>query len=282
MTLSYEHKIHLIIIGFLIAICGTLICPLPFIVRISLIAFFVVLAILISLLRAWWLPRTSKKLPIFLMLHSVSDEVVDPSCPNNSLHLATLETLIINLKSAGYHFRSAIDAIEKPKARSIVLTFDDGLIDNYTNLFPILKRQNIQVTCFITSRGENGNPKFLSAENVKEMHQSGLVEFGGHTSHHILLGNASKEEAFREIQENYNWIHKITGTYPKCFAYPCGSYTIETIEILKAIGYQYGFTMQKRMRPVQKDPYRIHRQIIPRGKDDFSTYLIATRGKYKI
>ena len=40
--------------------------------------------------------------------------------------------------------------------------------------------------------------------------------------------------------------------------------------------------MVKKMRPVGTDPYRIHRQIIPRGMKTWQSYLLATRGRYKI
>lgn len=230
----------------------------------------------------WWHPRVSKKLPIFLMLHSVSNGIVDARCANNSLRPRELEALIQNLLRAGYTFQTAINAILSPLPRSVVLTLDDGLIDNYTNLFPILKKYNVPATFFVTNRGDQDGERFLTEAQIREMASSGLVEFGGHTSTHAVLNTIPIDVAKQVLQENYDRLTEILGNAPKCFAYPCGGYNPEIIEAVKAVGYSYAFTMHKRMRSVAVDPYQIHRQIIPRGKKPLEAYLIATRGKCKI
>lgn len=66
------------------------------------------------------------------------------------------------------------------------------------------------------------------------------------------------------------------------FAYPCGGENEEIVSLLKAAGYKYAAAMKKKMRPVETDYYRIHRQIIPRGLETWKSVLLATRGKWKI
>lgn len=237
---------------------------------------------IVSMRCTWWYPRVSKKLPIFLMLHSVSNGIVDARCANNSLRPRELEALIQNLLRAGYTFQTAINAILSPLPRSVVLTFDDGLIDNYTNLFPILKKYNVPATFFVTNRGDQDGERFLTEAQIREMASSGLVEFGGHTSTHAVLNTIPIDVAKQVLQENYDRLTEILRNAPKCFAYPCGGYNPEIIEAVKAVGYSYAFTMHKRMRSVAVDSYQIHRQIIPRGKKPLEAYLIATRGKCKI
>lgn len=280
MKLSYEIKFRLWIVLFLgVSAASFLVSTL---VGMSVTLFLLVVGALISTRRTWWLPRVSKKLPVFLMLHSVSDSVVEANCPNNSLRPRELDRLIHDLLCAGYTFQTAIDASQKPKERSVVLTFDDGLIDNYINLFPILKKYNVPATLFVTNRGVEKPNEFLTAEHIREMAASGLVEFGGHTVAHTILDTVPLDVAKQEIQKNYDWLTEILKTPPQCFAYPCGGYNSEIIDAVKAIGYSYAFTMHKRMRAVEVAPYQIHRQIIPRGKKPVEAYLIATRGKCNI
>lgn len=280
--MSNENKIRLIVFGFILIECALLFTPIPLTLKIILGSILLLMGIGVSLFHTWWYPRTNKRIPLFLMLHSISDEIVEKNGPNNSVHLKTFEQLVIDLKAAGYHFQTATDAIEHPTHRSVVLTFDDGLIDNYTNLFPILKRHNVAATCFVTNQGQQNKNLFLGDEHIKEMYESGLVEFGGHSTNHVFLGRISKEDATREIQENRQRLQQLLGVPPKSFAYPSGDFTQETIEILNALGYRYAFTMCKPLRPAKTDLYRINRQIIPRGKSRFSTYLLATRGKCKV
>ena len=66
------------------------------------------------------------------------------------------------------------------------------------------------------------------------------------------------------------------------FAYPCGGENDDIVAEVVAAGYRFAAAMVKKMRPVGTDPYRIHRQIIPRGMKTWQAYLLATRGKYKI
>ena len=114
------------------------------------------------------------------------------------------------------------------------------------------------------------------------MSESGLVEFGGHTAGHSVLTTLPPDEARREIVENKRWIEEVLGRKIVSFAYPCGATSDEIVELVKAAGYKYAAVMKKKMRPVGTDPYRIHRQIIPRGMETWKSVLLATRGKWKL
>ena len=213
----------------------------------------------------WWWPRWPRGVPSFLMLHSVSDEVVDASCPNNTIRPRELEALIVRLLKGGYRFRTFTDAAS---------------VDNYVELLPILKRHGVPATCFVTSRFDD--PRFLSREQLREMDASGLVEIGGHTSGHCVLTSVDLAEAREQIRANKQDLETVLGHPVVSFAYPCGGENDAIVAEVKAAGYRFAAAMVKKMRPVETDPYRIHRQIIPRGMKTWQAYLLATRGKYKI
>lgn len=76
--------------------------------------------------------------------------------------------------------------------KKIVLTFDDGRIDNYTNVFCLLKKYEIQATLFITTGYIDGswkNNKWksardpLSIQHIKEMKKYG-IEIALHGDRH--------------------------------------------------------------------------------------------------
>ncbi len=275
--LSYEGKFRLAVGLWVAAIIACCFAPYGWVAAML----WLVVGLLYSTQLTWWAPRVRATLPTFLMLHSVSDTIIDETCANNSLRPAELDRLIVDLKAAGYTFQTATEACKTPCRRSMCLTFDDGYVDNYTELFPILKRHQVKATCFITSRGET-DPAFLSIAQVREMAASGLVEFGGHTACHTVLGACSREETEDAITSNIEWLTKVLGEKPQAFAYPCGEYTEHTLAVLTALGIPYAYTMHKKMRPVAEAPLFIHRQIIPRGKTPLQAYLLATRGKYKL
>lgn len=242
----------------------------------------------------WWWPKW--KVPSFIMLHSVGEEIVDPCCPNNTIRPKELRDLIVALRKDGYVFKTFKDAIENGDRRTMCLTFDDGYVDNYTVLFPILKELNCPATCFVTNRGDPDFPRerwstedpipedaaFLTSDMMREMEASGLIEFGGHTAGHTTLSRIALDEVVREITDNKRWIESVLGHPIVSCAYPRGGETDDIVRCLKDIGYKYCAAMKKKMRPVATDLFRIHRQIIPRGMPTWKSVLLATRGKWKI
>ena len=229
---------------------------------------------------AWWRPRTPAKVPLVLMLHAVNEQVVDPICPNNTVRPGELCRLLANLRKAGYTFQTLSEAADKPARRSVVLTFDDGYADNYTELFPILQAFKVKATCFVTNRGET-DPAFLTPAQIREMAASGLVEFGGHTAHHQRLDEVPLAEAEREIAENRAWLERLLGQAPRAFAYPCGGYTAQAVEAVSRAGYTLAATMHKKLRPLATEPLLIGRRIVPRGLRPWQAYLLATRGRFR-
>ncbi len=100
--------------------------------------------------------------------------------------------------------------------RSLMLTFDDGYQDFYHNAYPLLKKYDIKAVVFLIADRLVSDPDrkavsptlsydeihkhafkgdfqgFLSLEQVLEMKQSGLVEFGAHTKSHSVINVSSK------------------------------------------------------------------------------------------
>lgn len=70
-------------------------------------------------------------------------------------------------------------------SNSCLLTFDDGYADNYYNAFPTLKRFKIKATIFINTLYIDNDPDYLTWEQIKEMHESGLVDFELHSHRHM-------------------------------------------------------------------------------------------------
>ena len=69
--------------------------------------------------------------------------------------------------------------------KAVLITFDDGYANNYTQAFPVLKEfQAKAVISMIVRRTVDGKPDFLTWDMCREMANSGLVEIGSHTYDH--------------------------------------------------------------------------------------------------
>lgn len=140
---------------------------------------------------------------------------------------------------------------EIPK-KTAVLTFDDSFEDIYFNAWPVLKKYGFPaavftVTDFIGKEQRNESTgilfKTLRWEQIKEMHDSGLIDFEPHTCGHRELTKISPEEARKEILDSRRIIEE--GLNKKChfFAYPRGKYNQDIVNILKENNFLAALTV---------------------------------------
>jgi peptidoglycan/xylan/chitin deacetylase (PgdA/CDA1 family) len=126
-----------------------------------------------------------------------------------------------------------------PPAKPVVLTFDDGYVDFYANAYPILKKYGFHATSFVIT-GFVGKPAYLSWNNIKEMQNSGLINFESHTVNHAYLPSLSYANILKEIQESKNTLQAETG-YPVNFiAYPSGGSNSRVWTAVRHVGYVGG------------------------------------------
>jgi len=127
--------------------------------------------------------------------------------------------------------------------KSVLLTFDDGYMDNYTNAFPILKEFNMNATIFIISSYLDGDV-YMSPSNIKEMSDYG-IDIESHTVSHLRLSELSYEQQFNELKNSKQALENITGKPVISIAYPEGKYNEDTSKAVLETGYAMGFTIDR-------------------------------------
>ncbi len=147
---------------------------------------------------------------------------------------------------------------EKP----VILTFDDGYDDSYTELFPLLKKYKVKASVMMIT-GSIGDHHYLNEAQIKEMSESGLVSFQSHTVTHRHLNAATKAQLEKELVESKETLAKITGKVPFVLCYPNGRYSEEAI---KMVGehYEFGLLMTGETYVTGQDPLMIYRKYIER------------------
>ena len=125
------------------------------------------------------------------------------------------------LKTAGY---TVIPLAQIENAgeysKPVIITFDDGYEDNYTNAYPILKEYNFPATVFLIS-GFIGKPGYLNNNEILQMQD--LVSFQDHTVTHRSLATLSAAEQEYELSASKQAIETLTGQNVFAVAYPNGS-----------------------------------------------------------
>ncbi len=127
--------------------------------------------------------------------------------------------------------------------RTVVLTFDDGRRDNFTNLFPIIRARKIPITIFSIT-GDIGNARIfsdreipmLTESDMHEMHDSDLVDFQPHTVTHPKLTQVALDYAHKQIAESKLFLETMLGKSCKYFAYPYGRHSNEIEQVVREAG----------------------------------------------
>jgi len=87
--------------------------------------------------------------------------------------------------------------------------------------------------------------RMLSSRAIREMADSGLVEFGGHTCSHSILSQLSVRDQQQEIQSSIDFLSNLLGRPCTLFAYPNGlfeDYDGNSIECLQQAGVSTALT----------------------------------------
>lgn len=119
---------------------------------------------------------------------------------------------------------------------SVVLTFDDGYEDFYTDVFPILKKYQMKATIYIVY-DFIGRKGFMNEKQIKEILASGLVELGSHTLDHLYLKYLPESTQRSQIIKSKQKFEALFGVKVVTFAYPYGAFSQESIDLVKEAGY---------------------------------------------
>jgi peptidoglycan/xylan/chitin deacetylase (PgdA/CDA1 family) len=187
------------------------------------------------------------------------------------------------LRENGYDVISLDDlikAIEKRRPlspKSVVLTFDDGLANNYEYAFAILREYRCPAIFFISPQqiGEDG---YLTWAQVNEMKASGL-QFGSHGMSQAYLPDLTPEEQSREIEGSKRLLEEKLDMPVYYFAYPVGGFSEAIKEKIKSGGYRAALTTNRGTDRHNKDLYELKR-IRLSDKDNKEIYLWAKFSGY--
>ena len=230
-----------------------------------------------------------------------------------SVHPQEFERQMSWLKAHGYVGVSVKEGLKSLNSSQgdrtqMVITFDDGYLDNYVNAFPILKKYGFFGTVYVITKflGEsssvipaeagiqrNGPPlsrgrqtpraqrrTFLSWDEINEMNKYG-IEFGSHTVNHPRLtsvdGSKIKEELWQSKQE----IEQKLGITCESFCYPGGLLNSEIANQVREAGYSSATTVMPGANLPGADPFLLKRTEIS-GEDSIFEFEKKIGGAYDL
>ena len=148
--------------------------------------------------------------------------------------------------------------------RPVILTFDDGYNDNYTELLPILQEFGAKATVFVIAGNVDVNPNFMTSEQVKALADSGLVDIQSHTVNHMELASLTEEQQLTELRDSQLMLARITGKVPYVISYPAGKYNDTTLRLGPEY-YDFGVKSRDGLWTVGDNFFTVDRFSVYRG-----------------
>ena len=139
----------------------------------------------------------------------------------------------------------------------IVLTFDDGYENIYTEMLPILEAHKMKAVVYVITN-ELGKEGYLTLEQVKDMQRRG-IEIGSHTADHLALVMLSGDFLMNQIRNSKIFLEWSGLETIFEFSYPNGEYNLELTEILKREGYLTAVTGDVGLNTLETNPYALKR-----------------------
>jgi len=209
-----------------------------------------------------------KPIPV-LTYHAITEDPAVAAANDLYITTATFERQIVQILVYGYTPIFAKDMDKPLPGKPIVITFDDGYLDNYTLMYPILQEHGVKATVFVVGRHlDEEYFNFFTWEQARTMLASGLVDIQSHTydlhrdpfldraagtseAEHsaVILGDADRLDAvfMREL-----------GYIPTVIAYPHGRHDRHTLAAYRD-RYAFGFTVNHGVAYLRNDSLTLPR-----------------------
>lgn len=177
------------------------------------------------------------------------------------------------LKDAGYRALTVTELLDHISGtcpapqKTIMLTFDDGWLDNYLFAYPVLMKYLFRATIFLVTDRVNAvkvtslpasipcheeakqlitsgaaGRVVMGWELVRKLQKEGLLEFHSHTVSHRRCTNLDDSELAAELTNSKAVLESKLGKDCYCLCWPYGDFDERTVAAARYAGYKAIFS----------------------------------------
>jgi len=170
------------------------------------------------------------------------------------------------------------------------LTFDDGYAGVFEHAVPILDALRMPATVFIVADAVGRSEPFSWDECAEHRPADWAaicgalgrgIELGAHSFNHPSLPTLTDSALEHEIVASRAVIHRATGRWPECFAYPFGHWDARVRDAVRSAGYGAGLTLDFGLNSRDADRWALRRINVPAGISDaaFESWTAGCHGR---
>ena len=161
--------------------------------------------------------------------------------------------------------------------KPVILTFDDGMLNNSLYVVPLLKKYDMKASISVVgeytkkfSESEDKNPAYayLSWSDISDLKRSGRVEIGNH-SFNMHSNDSKRKGSTKNKNESYEdyrnvfindviklqmELEKRCRISPEFYTFPYGFECDEATKILKSLGFKATLNCKEKPNYITKDP----------------------------
>ncbi len=126
--------------------------------------------------------------------------------------------------------------------KEILLTFDDGEMNNYTVALPLLRKFDFMAHFFLIAK-RVGKEGYLGWEQIRQLHAEGMV-IGSHGFSHEILTHLLDTQIQEELSASKKYLERNLGIPVESISIPRGFCNEKIIRMAHEAGYQYIFVSE--------------------------------------
>ena len=241
--------------------------------------------------------RDIRGVPI-LMYHMVSDDVTNTRLPKLRVSQKRFRDQMAYLHRNGYDIMTMKEWLSCRygngvwPSKPIVITFDDGYLNFYTNAWPVLKDYGFKavvflvtkhvggVNCWDRMKGESEEP-LLGVNEIRDLALSG-VEFGSHSHSHQDLTKLPLSAVESDVKTSKSVLEGALGIKITAFSYPYGRENEKIRWAVREAGFQTACVIQPGDNDESVDPFQLKRIIVKRNDTLLDFKIKLKKGKSRI
>ncbi|MEP7383997.1 MAG: polysaccharide deacetylase family protein, partial [Gemmatimonadota bacterium] len=159
-------------------------------------------------------------------------------------------------------FNALLEALDGKRTlppRAVVITFDDGRVNQYHNAFPLLKKLGFTATFFPFTHAMDKNPRYFTWAQLREMQDAGMT-IGSHTSLHVRVDKMKDAaQMHAEVTGSRTLLgEKLGPAATELFSYPFGALAPVGDSAVRAAGYRAARAYSGKIWNSARDRWRLN------------------------